>query len=259
MINEKLKAHAEAAIEAGVRRDGRKLDEFRPISIETGVSSTAHGSAKITVGDAVLVAGVKMELGKPYPDSPDEGSLMVNAELLPLSNPAYESGPPSIESIETSRVVDRSIRESKAFDLKQLSIVSGESMWIAAVDIAPINANGNLIDISNLVAMAAIKNTRMPEINEKGQPNYEKLTDKGLPMQRTPILVTVFKVGKSFLVDPTQEEELYCDARLSMSWQDESTLCALQKGGEAPLTTDDIKEMIEIGRRVSKELRKHVE
>jgi exosome complex component RRP42 len=259
MINEKLKAHAEAAIEAGVRRDGRKLDEFRSISIEQGISSTAHGSARIQVGDSVVVAGVKMEVGKPYPDSPDAGSLMVNAELLPLSNPVYESGPPSIESIEVSRVVDRSIRESKAIDMKELSIVSGESMWIAAVDIAPINADGNLIDISNLVAMAALRNTRMPTLNENNVPNYELLTENQLPIQRTPILVTVFKMGKAFLVDPTQEEEEYCDARLSMSFQDDETLCALQKGGEAPLTISDIEEMIELGKRVSKQLRAQVE
>jgi exosome complex component RRP42 len=257
MINEKLKQHAEAAIQAGVRRDGRKLDEFRPVTIETGISSTAHGSAKITAGDVIIVAGVKMEMGKPYPDTPAEGSLMVNAELLPLSNPAYESGPPSIDSIELARVVDRTIRESKAIDLKKLSIVSGESMWIVAADVAPINANGNLLDISNLATLAAIYDTKMPELVD-GVPQYEKLSKTGLPIQHVPILVTVYKIGNMYLVDPTQEEEQYCDARLSIGMLDAKTLCALQKGGDAPLTTDDISAMVDIAFRVGEKLRKLV-
>jgi exosome complex component RRP42 len=257
MINEKLKQHAEAAIGAGIRRDGRKLDEFRPITIEKGVSSTAHGSVRLTCGDVIVVAGAKLEVGTPYSDTPDEGSLMVSAELLPLANAAYEAGPPSYESIEVARVIDRTIRESKAIDLSKLSIISGEKMWIVAVDIAPINANGNLIDIGALAALAAIRDARMPEFAD-GKPNYEKLTNERLPIQRIPILVTVFKLGGKFLVDPTMEEEMYCEARLSIATLDEKTICALQKGGSGPLSTSDIEQMCEIALRVGGQLRKLV-
>ena len=34
-------------------------------------------------------------------------------ELLPMAFPTFESGPPSEQAIEYSRVVDRGIRESK--------------------------------------------------------------------------------------------------------------------------------------------------
>lgn len=257
MINEKLKQHAEAAIEAGIRRDGRKLEEYRPVSVETGLSSTAHGSAKVTVGDSVIFAGVKLEIGTPYPDTPEEGSLMVSAELLPLSNPNFEQGPPGEESIELARVVDRSIRESKAIDLKQLCITPAVKMWIVAADIAPINANGNLIDISCLAALAAMRDARMPEFKD-GVPNFEKLTDEKLPMQHAPVLVTVYKMGKILLVDPTEEEEQYCDARLSIATLEDGKVCALQKGGSAPLTIEEIGRMVEIAQRLGYELREKV-
>jgi exosome complex component RRP42 len=257
MINEKLKQHAEAAIEAGIRRDGRKLDEFRPITIERGQSSTAHGSAKLTCGDVIIFAGAKIEMGKPYPDTPDEGSLMVNAELLPIANPHYEAGPPSNESIELARVIDRTIRESKAVDLSKLSIVSGESMWIVAVDIAPLNANGSLLDIGALAALAAIRDAKMPELVD-GVPQYEKLTSKGLPLQRVPVLVTVFKMGKHLLVDPTEEEEQYCEARLSIATLEDGRICAMQKGGSGPLTLEDIDTMVDMAVRIGHDLRKLV-
>ena len=42
-MNEAMKKHMEDALEQGVRLDGRKLDEFRPITIETGVVANAEG------------------------------------------------------------------------------------------------------------------------------------------------------------------------------------------------------------------------
>ncbi len=35
-MNQKMKTHIEEALAQGVRLDGRKLDEMRPITIETG-------------------------------------------------------------------------------------------------------------------------------------------------------------------------------------------------------------------------------
>src|SRR3989338_7450214 len=99
----------------GKRMYGRSLEEYRkPIEIETDISWTAEGSARVRIGDTVVLAGVKMALEKPYNDTPDEGGIMVNAELLPLSSPDFEPGPPSIDGIELARVTDRGIREAKA-------------------------------------------------------------------------------------------------------------------------------------------------
>ncbi|MBU3941692.1 MAG: RNA-binding protein, partial [Nanoarchaeota archaeon] len=133
------KDHILDFLEKGIRFDGRKLDEYRPIKIERGFSENAEGSARVTIGDTEVLAGVKMSIMEPYPDTPDEGTMMINVELLPLSNPDFEPGPPGIQAIEIARVVDRGIRESKAIDTKKLCLKKREKVWSITVDICPIN------------------------------------------------------------------------------------------------------------------------
>src|SRR3989338_1763515 len=129
-MNKELRTHIIKLFESDMRLDGRKLTDFRkPVSIEYGIVNTAEGSARVKIGETDIIVGVKMEIMKPYPDTPDEGSIIVGAELLPLSNPDFELGPPGIEAIEIARVVDRGIRESKCIDLKKLCITKGEKVW----------------------------------------------------------------------------------------------------------------------------------
>ncbi|MBN1275339.1 exosome complex protein Rrp42 [Candidatus Woesearchaeota archaeon] len=254
-MSQDRKQHLIKSLEAGVRIDGRKKDEFRPLSIELGVSSTAEGSALVRAGDSSVIAGVKMGLGKPYPDTPDSGVLMVNAELLPLSNPEFESGPPGIESIEIARVIDRGIRESHAFDAKSLCVEPGESVWMVQCDVMPINFDGNLIDLGGLAALAALLDARFPMVGGDGTVDYHERTDRKLELEQLPVPVTVGKIGKHLLVDPTQEEESALDARLTLTMLANGDLCALQKGGDEPLTRDDIKAMVSLAGEKGKELR----
>ncbi|PIZ53690.1 RNA-binding protein, partial [Candidatus Woesearchaeota archaeon CG_4_10_14_0_2_um_filter_33_10] len=116
-------------LEKGIRFDGRKLDEYRQIKVEKGFSENAEGSARVTIGDTIVFAGVKLSVGEPYPDTPNEGTMMINAELMPLSNPDFEPGPPAIQAIELARVVDRGIRESGTIDTKKLCIKKEEKVW----------------------------------------------------------------------------------------------------------------------------------
>ena len=140
--------HVKKLLMTEKRFGGRKLDEFRKIEVEYGVSAkSAEGSARVKIGDTEVIAGIKMEVGVPYPDQPEKGTLMAGVELLPLSSPEFESGPPSIKSIELARVVvDRGIRESDALDLKKLCIKKGEKMWMVIIDNYSINDDGNLAD-----------------------------------------------------------------------------------------------------------------
>ncbi len=244
-------------VKKGNRLDNRKFNEYRkPVKVEYNVSAkSAEGSAKVTIGDTVVVAGVKFEKGTPYPDSPDEGSIMVNVELLPLSSPEFEPGPPGIDAIELSRVVDRGIRESKALDFKKLCIEPGEAMWMVIIDIYPINAAGNLFDAAALAAIAAMKNAKFPKLEEDGTVNYKEKTDNGLPLTMVPVSCTLHQVGGKFLVDPTREEELAADARLTIAFTEHGDICAMQKGGNKPLTLDEINEAIDIAAEKTKELR----
>lgn len=255
-MNEERKAHIIKALEAGVRIDGRKADEFRPITIKLGVSSTAEGSAEVVAGETKVIAGVKMGLGSPYPDTPDSGVLMVNVELTPLANPEFESGPPSIMSIETARVIDRGIRESHAFNTKSLCVTKGEKVWMVQCDIVPINFDGNLLDIGGLATLAALLNARYPEVGEDGKADYHKKSKKTLSLERYPLPITVGKIGTYLLVDPTQEEEKALDARVTITVLEDGNICAMQKGLSAPITKDEFKRMVELAQTKSADLRK---
>ncbi len=239
----------------GMRFDGRKLNQFRPVAVQYGISETAEGSARVKIGNTEVLAGIKLSVEKPYPDTPEQGNLMVGAELLPLSSPDFESGPPDIKSIELARVVDRGIRESKAIDTKSLVIAKGEKVWSVSIDVVTVNDDGNLLDAASLASLAALMDTKFPAYDGTGL-NYREKTDRKLPLSKKPVEVTVCKIGSQFIVDPTPEEESVIDARLTVATTEDGLLCALQKGGDEPLTAEEISKAVDIAIEKAAELRK---
>ena len=240
-----------------LRLDGRKLDEYRqPITVETNISWTAEGSARVQIGETVVMAGVKLSLEKPYNDTADQGGIMINAELLPLSSPNYDPGPPSIKAVELARVTDRGIREAEAIDMKKLCVTPGEKAWFVIIDIVSINDAGNLFDAAGLAALAALKSARFPVVDEEtGAINYKQKTDTPLPLLKEPLPVTVYKINGGLFVDPTQEEEATADARLTVASDSNGAISAMQKGGSEPLTIDEISAMVELALDKSNYLR----
>lgn len=251
--------HIKELLDKDLRLDGRRLDEFRKVKIERGVSSkSAEGSAMVSIGDTKVIAGVKMEVAQPYPDMPDKGTIMVGVELLPLSSPKFETGPPRIEAIELARAsVDRGIRESGAIDFKKMCIKKGEKVWNVLIDTYSFDDNGNLSDALGLAASVALQETKFPKYDEKeGKVLYEEKTNKSLPLSELPVTVTVLKIKDKFIVDPTNEEEEAMDARLTVSSLEDGSICAMQKGGDEGLSASDIMKMVDISIKKGKELRK---
>ena len=242
----------------GKRMDGRSFTDYRaPIHVETNISWTAEGSVQVSIGKTVILAGVKLALEKPYNDTPNQGGIMINAELTPLSSENYERGPPGIKAIELARVIDRGIREAKAIDMKKLCLVPGEKAWFVIVDIVTINDDGNLFDAAGLAVVAALKSARFPVVDEEtGAINYKEKTDEKLPLIKQPLSVTIYKINGQLLVDPTSEEEASYDARLTVASDDKGIISAMQKGGDHPITIDDVSKMVDIALEKSKFLRK---
>jgi exosome complex component RRP42 len=240
-------------VDEGMRIDERKFEEYRQIKIETGVIQKAEGSARVMLGNTHVLVGVKMSVGEPFPDGPNEGVLMVNAELDPVASPNFDPGPPDPESIELARVIDRGIRESKCIDLEKLCITEGEKVWIVNVDIHVLDHDGNLIDISGLGAIAALLDARIPKYEDE-KIKYGEYTGK-IPMRDVPIAVTVTKISTKLLIDTNLEEESALDARITISTNENGDICAIQKGGMGFFTTDEIKEAANLSIAKGKELR----
>jgi exosome complex component RRP42 len=256
-MNYTEKEHLLKSLNAGYRFDGRTLEDWRNLEIETDLISTSEGSARVKLGNTEVLAGVKLSIGSPFGDRPNEGVLMVGCELLPMAHESIESGPPGIDSIEIGRVIDRGIRESKSVDVEELCIVPGEKVWMVSVDIVPLNHDGNIIDAGAIAALAALKTTRFPEI-VNGVVDYKHLSDKKLIVEKEPIAVTVGKIGDHLIIDPTKDEEDVLDARLTCTIGQDGKFCSLQKGGETPFTIDEIDQIFELAMVKSDEIRKQL-
>ena len=247
-------------LSSGKRFDDRELLKFRDIIIEKGISNKAEGSVRVRVGATEVLVGIKMDVGIPYPDSADKGNLIVTAELLPLSSPRFEAGPPRFPAIEVGRLIDRYIRESKFIQIEKLCIKEGEKVWNVYIDIYSINDDGNLLDAAGIGAIAALKIAKMPSYDEeKGKVDYKHMTTKGLPLEKEmPVTITIHKVGKSFLVDPSREEEDLCDARVTFGIKD-GVISSIQKGEASAIDFEVMKEVIDIASKAVVELEKKIE
>ena len=240
----------------GKRFDGRKPDEFRKISIETGVSNQAEGSARVKIGKTEVIVGIKLDVSEPYPDSPDKGKLMVTSELLPLSSPRFESGPPRFPAIELGRLIDRAVRESKFIKFEKLCIKEGEKVWAVFIDIYSINDDGNLIDAAGMGTLAALKTVKFPKYDEKKEKVlYGEFTTKKLPLSKeVPIIVTVHKIGDNMLVDPTLEEEDVSEVRVTIGGTPEGTIFSMQKGNSKEISIDDFYKILDLDEKVRKKV-----
>lgn len=258
VVAEVKKDYVAGLLETGKRVDERGFDDYRPIVVEKGVSNRAEGSALVKIGKTQVLVGVKLAIGEPFPDMPDSGVLTTNAELIPLASPDFEKGPPDEDTIEIARVVDRGIRESQCIDLDKLCITAGEKVWIVFVDIHVLDYDGNLFDASALGAVAALLDTCMPKV-EGGAVIYGEKTKEKLPILHKPVETTFAKINKSIVVDPSLDEELVMDARLTVATDENGNICAMQKGGSGTLTQEEILDIVKRGASKGNELRKFLE
>jgi len=257
------------------RQDGRKFDEFRDIEIETDIVKKAEGSAKVKIGNTQILAGIKMDIGDPYPDTPDTGVMSTAAELIPMASPDFESGPPDEKAIELARVVDRGIRESQIIDVEKLCIASGEKVWMVFIDIHILDYDGNLFDTASLAALAALYNTTVPierlkPILEKHQEKIPEIKeylkkhpkDYPLPITEPPISCTSVKFDNIIVMDPSLDEEEIAEARLTVATDVKGDIRAMQKGLNGSFTVDEIKKVIKAsfdnGKKIRKQLKKSV-
>ncbi|MFW9980297.1 MAG: exosome complex protein Rrp42 [Candidatus Thorarchaeota archaeon] len=245
----------------GERLDGRGFSEYRELEIEANVvPAKAEGSALVKLGDTSVVAGVKVLVGEPYPDAPDEGVTMVTAEMSPIASPLFELGPPKEDAIELARVVDRGVRESETVDAKKLCIREGKKVYMVFADVYPLEYDGNLIDASSIAVNVALLTTKYPEIKWEN----DKLVETGelihLPINNVAIEHTISKIDDKLIVDPILKEEFVQDCRLTMAVDRESNFTAMQKGGGAgPISMELVERAMEMALESAAGIREKIE
>lgn len=233
----------------GERVDGRAFDQYREILVEIGVISKAEGSARVKIGNTQVMVGIKIQPGEPFPDTPNQGVIVTNVELVPLASPLFEPGPPDENATELARVVDRGVRESGAIDLDKLCIIPNEKVWMVFIDVHVLDHDGNLMDASALGAIAALKNARVPA------KKFGLGEDFPLPLRDLPIAVTAVILNGAIILDPNLDEEHIAAGKLTVISNSRGDLAGLQKSGSALLSPEQVLKIVELACKKAQEIR----
>ena len=238
------------------RIDGRHPKSLRSITIQTDLIAKADGSALVTMGGTKILTGIKVEVGSPFSDRPDEGIFTVNAELLPLASTSFEPGPPDERGVELARVVDRSLREGKALDLKKLCLIEGEKVYVLFIDIYVLDYDGNYFDpalISALAALATLKIPKYEVVNGEVKKTGETFR---LELTSLPFTVMIGILGEKFLVDPQIEEEKVLDVSLIIGTDEKGNIISIQKNTPGPIPVNLLDTILDTAVEKTEEIRK---
>ena len=103
----------------GVRLDGRKADELRPLKLMVGVIPNADGSAYIEHGKNKILVGVfgPKEMHPKHLAQPDRMVIKCRYHMAPFSVQERKSPAPSRREVELSKVIRESLEPSIFMDL----------------------------------------------------------------------------------------------------------------------------------------------
>lgn len=254
------KKYVDELLKQGKRLDGRGPWEYREIIIEAGLIPKAEGSCDVRLGKSRVIAGVKYDVGSPFEDTPAEGVCTIMAEFVPMASPLFESGPPDENAIELARVVDRGIRHADCINYEKLCIKAGKSVYILFDDLYIMDYTGNLIDTASIAALGALINAKLPAAQWNDETNEAEWDGNywACPIEELPLTNTFVKIGETICVDPSLEEELIADARLSVCTNSKGLITSMQKGGTGLFSIDEIylcmNKAIELGNELREKL-----
>jgi len=209
--------------EDGVRTDGRKPYELRPIKMTVGILDKADGSAFIEWGGNRILAAVfgPREVHPKHLVLPDKALIRTRYSMAPFSTPERKRPGPDRRSVELSKV----IREA----LKPAIFVE--------------NYPGSVIDIF-IEVLRSDAGTRVAGVNAASL----ALANAGIAMRGLISACAVGRVGEFIICDPNHDEDMWGDADMPMAMLMESEeVTLLQTDG--PMTESQFKEALDLGRK----------
>lgn len=205
--------------ENGIRLDGRRVDEIRPMKIEMGVLSRADGSCYLEWGNNKILAAVygPRELHPRRLQRPNEAFVRYRYNMAAFS------------------VEDR-IRPGPSRRSTEISKVSGEAFEpVIMIQYYP----GAVIDVMTEV-LQADAGTRTAAINAATL----ALADAGIPMKGLVAACAVGKVDGQLVLDLNKPEDNYGDADLPIAITQDGEITLLQMDGH--LTPEEFKTGLEM-------------
>ena len=179
-------------LENGLRHDGRRPDELRPIKMQVGVLKNANGSAYVEFGKTRVIAAVygPREAQPKHIAIPYRAVLRCRYHMAPFSTDDRKSPAPTRREIELSKVIREALEP----------VVLTEMFPRAAIDvfIEVISADGGTRTTSLTAASLA-------------------LADAGIPMRDLVAAVAVGKVDGVLVLDIDQVEDNFGEADMPVA------------------------------------------
>ncbi|GAU40729.1 hypothetical protein TSUD_14140 [Trifolium subterraneum] len=257
----------QGGIAQDLRCDGRKRLTYRPIHVETGVIPQANGSARIRIGATEVIASVKAELGKPSLSQPDKGKVFIYIDCSSTAEPTFEGRGGEELSAELSTALHRCLLGAKSgagagIDRTSLVVVEGKICWDLYIDGLVVSSDGNLLDALGAAIKAALSNTGIPSVKVTAgaasdeQPEVDISDEEFLQFDTSgvPVIITLTKVGRDYIVDATPEEESQMSSAVSISINRKGHICGITKRGGAGLDPSVILDMVSVAKHVSEQL-----
>ncbi len=206
--------------ENGLRHDGRKPDELRPIHMEVGVLNNSDGSALVEFGRTRVIAAVygPKEPIQRFVLLPDRAALRVRYHMAPFSTTERKSPAPSRREVELSKVVREALE----------SIVLTEKFPRTSIDvfIEVLQADGGTRTAAVTAASLA-------------------LADAGIPMKALVGGVAVGKVEGVLVLDVDEIEDGSGEADMPVAAApDIGEITLFQLNGV--LTEDELKTALDM-------------
>ncbi len=206
--------------ENGLRHDGRKPDELRPIRMEVGVLNNSDGSALVEFGRTRVIAAVygPKEPIQRFVLLPDRAALRVRYHMAPFSTTERKSPAPSRREVELSKVVREALE----------SIVLTEKFPRTSIDvfIEVLQADGGTRTAAVTAASLA-------------------LADAGIPMKALVGGVAVGKVEGVLVLDVDEIEDGSGEADMPVAAApDIGEITLFQLNGV--LTEDELKTALDM-------------
>eukprot|EP00189_Rhodosorus_marinus_P008284 CAMPEP_0184753438 /NCGR_PEP_ID=MMETSP0315-20130426/44102_1 /TAXON_ID=101924 /ORGANISM="Rhodosorus marinus, Strain UTEX LB 2760" /LENGTH=412 /DNA_ID=CAMNT_0027232813 /DNA_START=584 /DNA_END=1822 /DNA_ORIENTATION=+ len=240
------------AVKSSIRVDGRRLDETRETKFHPLQTS---GSIEVSIGMTRALAYVEVEHTLPHPDRPSEGIVNFQVEYSPSANQdrAFEflMGSASEDPLLT-REVERAIRDSRALDTEALCILASKLVWSLKVVITILDHCGNVSDVAQVAAIAALKHARRPDFTISGKEvTIHPVTHREavpLPINFMPIMTTfaLFDSGAVVVIDPSALEEAAMEGKVAVVMNEHKEICGIRKPGGVCIELELLVQMVKM-------------
>jgi ribonuclease PH len=228
-----------------MRTDNRRLDQMRPVEIQTGYLRTAEGSALITVGNTRVLCAASIEDGVPqFLRGTGKGWVTAEYAMLPRATVKrtpreVSKGKPSGRTHEIQRLIGRSLR--------------------AVVDLGALGERSILVDCDVIQADGGTRTASITGAYVALAAAVGQLVQFGA-LKKTPLIdfvaaTSVGIVGGEPMIDLDYEEDSRADVDMNLVMTGAGKFVEVQATAEQhPFDDAQLSRLIELARTGIREL-----